>query len=76
MYKKLLRLKIDSKNIQALNGIATCMFMNHDLTESEAKLKMALNVDPHDPQTKAYAIVQLRQDNKLGTLFNMVGFQT
>jgi methylenetetrahydrofolate--tRNA-(uracil-5-)-methyltransferase len=30
----------------------------------------------HDPQTKAYAIVQLRQDNKLGTLFNMVGFQT
>src|SRR5882757_8111891 len=28
--------------------------------------------NPHDPQTKAYAIVQLRQDNKLGTLFNMV----
>jgi methylenetetrahydrofolate--tRNA-(uracil-5-)-methyltransferase len=25
---------------------------------------------------KAYAVVQLRQDNKLGTLFNMVGFQT
>jgi methylenetetrahydrofolate--tRNA-(uracil-5-)-methyltransferase len=32
--------------------------------------------NPHDPQTKAYAVVQLRQDNKLGTLFNMVGFQT
>src|SRR6185295_1472347 len=32
--------------------------------------------NPHDPQTKAYAIVQLRQDNKLATLFNMVGFQT
>ena len=32
--------------------------------------------NPHDPQTKAYAIVQLRQDNKLGTLYNMVGFQT
>ena len=30
----------------------------------------------HDPQVKAYAVVQLRQDNKLGTLFNMVGFQT
>ena len=30
----------------------------------------------HDPQTKAYAVVQLRQDNALGTLFNMVGFQT
>ena len=30
----------------------------------------------HDPQTKAYAVVQLRQDNALGTLWNMVGFQT
>src|SRR5712671_4891501 len=32
--------------------------------------------NPRDPSTKAYAIVQLRQDNKLGTLYNMVGFQT
>jgi methylenetetrahydrofolate--tRNA-(uracil-5-)-methyltransferase len=32
--------------------------------------------NPHDPTVKAYAIVQLRQDNALGTLFNMVGFQT
>jgi methylenetetrahydrofolate--tRNA-(uracil-5-)-methyltransferase len=32
--------------------------------------------NPHEPKTKAYAVVQLRQDNKLGTLFNMVGFQT
>src|ERR1043165_9812914 len=32
--------------------------------------------NPHHPQVKAYAIVQLRQDNRLGTLFNMVGFQT
>jgi methylenetetrahydrofolate--tRNA-(uracil-5-)-methyltransferase len=32
--------------------------------------------NPHDPTEKAYAVVQLRQDNKLGTLFNMVGFQT
>ncbi len=30
----------------------------------------------HDPRTKPYAVVQLRQDNKLGTLYNMVGFQT
>jgi methylenetetrahydrofolate--tRNA-(uracil-5-)-methyltransferase len=30
----------------------------------------------HDPMVKAYAVVQLRQDNKLGTLYNMVGFQT
>lgn len=32
--------------------------------------------NPRDPQVKAHAIVQLRQDNALGTLFNMVGFQT
>jgi methylenetetrahydrofolate--tRNA-(uracil-5-)-methyltransferase len=32
--------------------------------------------NPHAPAVKAYAVVQLRQDNKLGTLFNMVGFQT
>src|SRR5674476_994867 len=27
--------------------------------------------NPHDPTVKAYAIVQLRQDNKLGTLYNI-----
>ncbi|MDZ4052873.1 MAG: methylenetetrahydrofolate--tRNA-(uracil(54)-C(5))-methyltransferase (FADH(2)-oxidizing) TrmFO, partial [Phenylobacterium sp.] len=32
--------------------------------------------NPRDPQVKSYAFVQLRQDNALGTLFNMVGFQT
>ncbi len=30
----------------------------------------------HRPDEKPYAVVQLRQDNKLGTLYNMVGFQT
>lgn len=38
--------------------------------------------NPHDPTPEypqgrwPYAVVQLRQDNKLGTLWNMVGFQT
>jgi methylenetetrahydrofolate--tRNA-(uracil-5-)-methyltransferase len=32
--------------------------------------------DPNNPTVKPYAIVQLRQDNKLGTLYNIVGFQT
>jgi methylenetetrahydrofolate--tRNA-(uracil-5-)-methyltransferase len=32
--------------------------------------------NPHAGATKPYAVVQLRQDNRLGTLFNMVGFQT
>ncbi len=30
----------------------------------------------HKPDEKAYAVVQLRRDNKLGTLHNIVGFQT
>ena len=31
--------------------------------------------NPHTPQ-KPYAVVQLRRDNQLGTLYNIVGFQT
>ncbi|WP_010138366.1 methylenetetrahydrofolate--tRNA-(uracil(54)-C(5))-methyltransferase (FADH(2)-oxidizing) TrmFO [Oceanicola sp. S124] len=30
----------------------------------------------HKPDEKAWAVVQLRRDNKLGTLYNIVGFQT
>jgi methylenetetrahydrofolate--tRNA-(uracil-5-)-methyltransferase len=30
----------------------------------------------HRSDVKPYAVVQLRQDNRLGTLYNMVGFQT
>ncbi|MDA9008352.1 methylenetetrahydrofolate--tRNA-(uracil(54)-C(5))-methyltransferase (FADH(2)-oxidizing) TrmFO [Alphaproteobacteria bacterium] len=32
--------------------------------------------NPHNPTVKAHAIIQLRQDNALGTLYNLVGFQT
>jgi methylenetetrahydrofolate--tRNA-(uracil-5-)-methyltransferase len=32
--------------------------------------------NPHNPEQKAYAVVQLRRDNALGTLYNIVGFQT
>jgi methylenetetrahydrofolate--tRNA-(uracil-5-)-methyltransferase len=32
--------------------------------------------NPHQPDVKAHAVVQLRRDNKLGTLYNIVGFQT
>lgn len=32
--------------------------------------------NPHTPDSKPYAVVQLRQDNKEDTLRNMVGFQT
>ena len=32
--------------------------------------------NPHDPSVKPWAVVQLRRDNALGTLYNIVGFQT
>lgn len=32
--------------------------------------------NPRSPTIKSHAIVQLRQDNALGTLYNIVGFQT
>jgi len=32
--------------------------------------------NPHQPDNKPYAVVQLRRDNALGTLYNIVGFQT
>jgi len=32
--------------------------------------------NPHKGGTRPYAVVQLRQDNALGSLWNMVGFQT
>lgn len=32
--------------------------------------------NPHAPDVKPHAVVQLRRDNKLGTLYNIVGFQT
>jgi len=32
--------------------------------------------NPHQPDDRPHAVVQLRRDNALGTLFNIVGFQT
>jgi methylenetetrahydrofolate--tRNA-(uracil-5-)-methyltransferase len=32
--------------------------------------------NPHNPEQKPYAVVQLRQDNKEATAYNIVGFQT
>ncbi len=32
--------------------------------------------NPHAPDEKPHAVVQLRRDNALGTLYNIVGFQT
>jgi methylenetetrahydrofolate--tRNA-(uracil-5-)-methyltransferase len=45
-------------------------------TLSHGPMKPVGLTNPHNPKVKPYAIVQLRQDNKLATLYNMVGFQT
>src|ERR1700691_411874 len=45
-------------------------------TLRHAPMKPVGLTDAHAPTVKPYAVVQLRQDNALGTLFNMVGFQT
>ena len=45
-------------------------------TLSYGPMKPVGLTNPHNPTVKPNAIVQLRQDNKLGTLWNMVGFQT
>jgi len=53
--------------IMAQRGIDTLRF---------GPMKPVGLTNPHKPQEKPYAVVQLRQDNELGTLVNIVGFQT
>ncbi|MHA1598744.1 MAG: methylenetetrahydrofolate--tRNA-(uracil(54)-C(5))-methyltransferase (FADH(2)-oxidizing) TrmFO [Alphaproteobacteria bacterium] len=45
-------------------------------TLSYGPMKPVGLTNPHNPTVKPRGIVQLRQDNALGTLYNMVGFQT
>ena len=53
--------------IMAERGIETLVFV---------PMKPVGLTNPHKPEQKPYAVVQLRQDNKEDTLRNMVGFQT
>ena len=39
-------------------------------------LKPVVLTNPNNPKIKPHGVIQLRQDNALGTLWNMVGFQT
>lgn len=39
-------------------------------------LKLVGLINPHQPAAKPHAVVRLRRDNALGTLYNIVGFQT
>lgn len=53
--------------IMAARGVETLRF---------GPMKPVGLTNPHTPDEQPYAVVQLRQDNALGTLYNMVGFQT
>ncbi len=46
------------------------------LTLAHGPMKPVGLTDPRNPGRRSYAVAQLRQDNALGTLYNMVGFQT
>ncbi len=52
--------------VMAARGVETLRF---------GPMKPVGLTNPHKDE-KPYAVVQLRQDNKLGTLYNIVGFQT
>jgi tetratricopeptide (TPR) repeat protein len=45
-------LKRNPKNVQALNGVATCLFNSKNLQQSEEYLRKALLINGHDPQTQ------------------------
>lgn len=53
--------------VMAERGVETLVF---------GPMKPVGLTNPHNPEQKPYAVVQLRQDNKEDTLRNMVGFQT
>ena len=53
--------------VMAERGVETLAF---------GPLKPVGLTNPHTPEVRKHAVVQLRHDNALGTLFNMVGFQT
>ncbi|MCI0616842.1 tetratricopeptide repeat protein, partial [bacterium] len=45
-------LKRNPKNVQALNGIATCLFNSKNFQQSEEYLRKALAINAQDPQTQ------------------------
>ncbi len=64
--------------VMAARGIETLRYgpmKPTGLTNSHFPLSTAGTKNKDRPE-KPYAVVQLRQDNKIGTLYNIVGFQT
>ena len=73
------RLYFGERNV---DGMLAVLYPLHEMMERGPEtlrwgpMKPVGLTNPHDPTVKSHAIVQLRQDNALGTIYNMVGFQT
>lgn len=72
--------KIESKEFEETPYFEGCMPIEEIVSRGDQTLRFG-PLSPkglRNPQTgeNSYAVVQLRQDNKMGTAFNMVGFQT
>ncbi len=65
----------DSSVFEGCMPVEVMARRGHD-TLCYGPLKPVGLVDPRHPDARYYAVVQLRKDNSLGTVYNIVGFQT
>ena len=81
----LLNSLIKSKKLSLKNGKNTPYFEGcmpiEVMAERGIDIKTWTNetfglTNANDPSTKPYTVIQLRQDNSIGSLWNIVGFQT
>lgn len=72
--------KVESKEFEKTPYFESCMPIEEIIRRGDETLRFG-PLSPkglRDPRTgqRPYAVVQLRQDNKIGSAYNMVGFQT
>lgn len=77
--------KVEAKNFEEVDYDSTpyfdgCMPIEEMIRRGDETLRFgplsAKGLQQQGPPTKKYAVVQLRKENREGTAFNMVGFQT
>lgn len=72
--------KIEPKEFETTNFFEGCMPIETMIDRGDQTLRFGpmkpVGLDNPKTGRYAYAVVQLRQDNKEGTAYNMVGFQT
>jgi methylenetetrahydrofolate--tRNA-(uracil-5-)-methyltransferase len=72
--------KIEFKEFENTPYFEGCMPIEEMIRRGSETLRFGplkpVGLTNPNSEIKPYAVVQLRQDNKIGTLYNMVGFQT